>query len=222
MRRDEFLKELARELEGLTAEQVAEAVSFHAEAIDDRIEAGMPEEEAVAAMGSPREAAAGVLDGLPPVPRAIARTRRLGTVVPWVLAIIGSPIWIGFGLAFLGVALGVYVSIWALALAVWALAGACLAGALVSLLLAACGVAIGHAPFVLAMAGSGLACAGAALLVGFGAWKASALIVRLSLRWVRWVLSPFIGKRPLGGRGRRPRAGGGPGAGVATALGIGR
>lgn len=53
MTRDEFLGRLGELLACLPAEQVEEAKAFYAEAIADRMEDGMSEEEAVAAMGAP-------------------------------------------------------------------------------------------------------------------------------------------------------------------------
>ncbi len=79
MTRDEFLGRLGELLACLPAEQVEETKAFYAEAIADRMEDGMSEEEAVAAMGAPGEVAEATLDDLPAVPRAIARTRRRGT-----------------------------------------------------------------------------------------------------------------------------------------------
>lgn len=93
MTRDEFLGRLGELLACLPAEQVEETKAFYAEAIADRMEDGMSEEEAVAAMGTPGEVAEATLDDLPAVPRAIARTRRRSTALLWVLTIVGSPVW---------------------------------------------------------------------------------------------------------------------------------
>ena len=62
---------------------------------------------------------------------------------------------------------------------------------MVELVFAACGVVIGHVPYVLASAGVGLGFIGAALLAGTGAWAASKQIARLSALWARKVASPF-------------------------------
>ena len=76
MTRDEFLNRLGELLSCLPADQIEETKQFYAEATADRMEDGMREEEAVAAMGSPGEVAEATLDDLPAVPRAIAKTRR--------------------------------------------------------------------------------------------------------------------------------------------------
>ena len=189
MTRDEFLGRLGELLSCLPAEQVEETKAFYAEAIADRMEDGMSEEEAVAAMGTPGEVAEATLDDLPAVPRAIARTRRRSTALLWVLAIVGSPVWVPLLAAFAAVAVTVYI--WVLALCVWIVAAALGGAGIVELLLAVSGVTIGHFPYALASAGVGLGLVGVALFVGAGAWAASKQIARLSALWARKAASPF-------------------------------
>ena len=192
MTRDEFLGRLGELLACLPAEQVEETKAFYAEAIADRMEDGMSEEEAVAAMGT--------LDDLPAVPRAIARTRRRSTALLWVLTIVGSPVWVPLLAAFAAVAVTVYICIWVLALCVWIVAAALGGVGVVELLLAVSGVTIGHFPYALASAGVGLGLVGVALFVGAGAWAASKQIARLSALWARKAASPFWkGKGEKGG-----------------------
>lgn len=191
MTRDEFLGRLGELLACLPVDQVRETQEFYAEAIADRMEDGMGEEEAVAAMGAPGEVAEAVLDDLPAVPRAIARTRRRSTTLLWVLTIVGSPVWVPLLVAFAAVAVTVYVCIWVLALCVWIVAAALGGAGMVELVFAACGVVIGHVPYALASAGMGLGLVGVALFVGAGAWAVSRQIARLSTLWARKAVSPF-------------------------------
>ena len=191
MTRDEFLDRLGELLACLPADQVEETRQFYAEVIADRMEDGMSEQEAVAAIGAPGAVAEAVLDDLPAVPRAIAKTRRRSTVLLWVLTVVGSPVWVPLLLAFVAVALIVYVCIWVLALCVWIVAAALGGAGAVELVFAAGGLVIGHIPYVLASVGVGLGLIGAALLVGAGAWAVSKQIARLSALWARKAVSPF-------------------------------
>ncbi len=86
MTRDEFLNRLGELLACLPADQVKETQEFYAEVIADRMEDGMTEAEAVAAMGTLGEVAEATLDELPAVPRAIARTKRKSTALLWAAA----------------------------------------------------------------------------------------------------------------------------------------
>ena len=191
MTRDEFLGRLVELLACLPEDQVEETKAFYAEAIADRMEDGMSEEEAVAAMGVPGEVAEATLDDLPAVPRAIARTRRRSTALLWVLTIVGSPVWVPLLVAFVAVALSVYACIWVLALCVWVIAAAIGAAGVSCLALAVPGVAIGHVPYVIAMLGCGLGLVGVTLLVGAAAWVTSRQLARLSVTWARKAVSPF-------------------------------
>ena len=192
--------ELREEVSRLRALNIDTLHSPEAEAIADRMEDGMSEEEAVAAMGTPGEVAEATLDDLPAVPRAIAKTRRRSTALLWVLTIVGSPVWVPLLLAFAAVAVTVYVCIWVLALCVWVIAATLGAVGAASLALVAAGVAVGHVPYVIVMLGCGLAFIGVALLVGAGAWEASKRIARLSALWAGKAASPFWkGKGEKGG-----------------------
>lgn len=191
MTRDEFLNRLGELLACLPADQVEETKQFYAEAIADRMEDGMSEEEAVAAMGTPGEVAEATLDDLPAVPRAIARTRRRSTALLWVLTIVGSPVWVPLLLAFAAVAVTVYVCIWVLALCVWVIAACFGAVGITNLALMTVGVKVGLVPYALVTLGCGIALIGAALLMGAGAWAVSKQIARLSALWAKKAVSPF-------------------------------
>lgn len=213
MRKQEFLDRLERLLACLPADQVAESKAFYAEAIDDRMEDGMTEEEAVAAMGSPGDAAEAILDDLPPVPRAVAKTRRKSTVLLWVLAIVGSPIWLSLLAAFAIVAVAVYACIWIFAACVWVIAAALVAAAPICWMFAADGVALGLYPFALVYAGFALLSLGLGLLTGYGALAATRQLARLSAAWGRKVASPFRKNRGQAGGGAGGGLNGGPGSG---------
>lgn len=191
MTRDEFLNRLGELLACLPADQVEETKQFYAEAVADRMEDGMSEEEAVAAMGTPGEVAEATLDDLPAVPRAIARTRRRSTALLWVLTIVGSPVWVPLLLAFAAVAVTVYVCIWVLALCVWVIAACFGAVGITNLALMTVGVKVGLVPYALVTLGCGIALIGAALLMGAGAWAVSKQIARLSALWAKKTVSPF-------------------------------
>lgn len=194
MRKDEFLDELEGLLSCLPAAQVDEACRFYAEAVDDRMEDGMSEEEAVAALGTSKDAAEAILNDLPAVPRAIAKTRRRSNALLWTLAILGSPIWVPLLLGFAAVALGIYACIWTVALCIWASALAFgIVGVAEGALMVA-GINAGLVPYTIASLGCAIAFIGAAFLVGVGAWAATKQLARLSALWARKALSPFVKK----------------------------
>ena len=195
MNKREYLDRLEDLLACLSKEQRAESLSFYEEMIDDRIEEGMTEEEAVAALDAPGIAAEAILDELPAVPRAVAKTRRKSRVLLWAAVIVGSPIWLSLLVAFLIVAVTVYVCIWMLAVCIWVVAAAFVIAFPVSLLLAFWGVCVGNVPYALAQAGMGLVGLAVGALCFKGAWVASKQLVRLSRIWLAKMASPFVKRR---------------------------
>ena len=120
----------------MPADKIAESKAFYAEAIADRMEDGATEEEAVAALGSPGVVAEAILDELPAVPRAVVKTRRKSHALLWVLAIVGSPVWLALALAFAIVVVAVYACIWALIACMWVLAVSLIVGCPTAVLVA--------------------------------------------------------------------------------------
>ncbi|MBQ3573350.1 MAG: DUF1700 domain-containing protein, partial [Clostridia bacterium] len=78
MNKEQFLFELRGRLAGLPLEDIERSLDFYREMIDDRIEDGMTEDEAVAAIGTPADAAAQIVMDmpLPKVVKATAKPKR--------------------------------------------------------------------------------------------------------------------------------------------------
>lgn len=92
MTRQEFLKTIRKKLKGLPAEEVKNSLAFYDEAISDRIDKGMTEEQAVAALGSPDEIAARIIEEMPEA-EAVGENRSARGGISWLLVILTSPIW---------------------------------------------------------------------------------------------------------------------------------
>lgn len=197
MNKQEFLSRLGELLACLPADKVAESQAFYAEAIADRMEDGMTEEDAVAAIGSPGAVAEAILDEMPVIPRTVAKTKRKSHALLWTLIILGSPLWLSLGIAFIVVAAAVYVSIWTMAACIWIVAAALLVGLPAGILLAICGGIAGNVPYAVVQLGGG------ALLFGLGllglqlAFAASKQLARLSRVWACKVVAPFKKTKPL-------------------------
>lgn len=191
MNKKDYLDRLGALLSCLPKDKRAEAVSFYEEAIDDRIEEGMSEEDAVSAMGPVGITAEMILEELPAVPRAVAKTRRKSPVLLWVLAIAGSPVWVPLAAAFLIAAVAVYLCIWIVAACIWAVAAALVLALPLGLFMAWCGLIAGLPAFAVAQAGVGLVLCGIGLLVFSLAFSASRALAPLSQKWARKAMSPF-------------------------------
>ena len=95
MNKEQFLIELASALAGLPEEDIERSLEFYSEMIDDRIEDGLSEEEAVAALGSIDEIRAQIIKDTPLsriVRECVKPTHKPGGF-EIALLIIGFPIW---------------------------------------------------------------------------------------------------------------------------------
>lgn len=124
MTKSEFLAELSIRLNGFSREDIASSLAYYNEMIDDRMEDGANEEEAVAAIGTPAQAAAHILEDMPLgklVKVKLAGSKKL-PVWAIILLIAGSPIWIALIASMFAVVISLFAAIWSVAIslsAVW-------------------------------------------------------------------------------------------------------
>lgn len=120
MNKEEFLNRLREELKGLPAAETEKSALYYAEILDDRMEDGMSEVEAVASLGAPEEVAENLKLELPL--GTLVRSKMSGSGMgagTVVLLVLGSPVWLPLLLAGLAVALSLAVSLWAIVLSLW-------------------------------------------------------------------------------------------------------
>ena len=170
MNKQEFLKELRKGLCGLPTEDIEERIIFYSEMIDDRMEDGLSEEEAVLAIGSPEEIAAHIIAETPFVKIAkerIKAKRRLGAGEIVLLAL-GSPIWLSLGISLFSVILSLYISLWAVIISLWSVfasfAGCAFGGVAACVILAVAG----NGASGIAILATGLICAGLSIFMFYG------------------------------------------------------
>lgn len=73
MNKHEYLEELTHQLRVIPDDEIERARAFYSKSIDDRREEGLSEQEAVASLESPVEAAQRIISELPTRPRATAK-----------------------------------------------------------------------------------------------------------------------------------------------------
>lgn len=165
-----FLLSLHDRLSHLPQDEVEERLSFYSEMIEDRMEDGLSEEEAVAAVGTVEEIAAQIEAELSPTRpvTVIAEPKRGLKAWEIVLLVLGAPIWLSLLIAAVAVVFSLYVVLWSVIISLWAvfvsLAACALAG-----VLAGGGFALGgYGAQGAALVGAGVVCAGLAVLFFFG------------------------------------------------------
>lgn len=113
MNKQEFIAQLRKGLYGLPQDDIEERLTFYSEMIEDRIEEGLSEEEAVSGVGSVDEIVAQVVWDIPFAKIAKERIKSNRRLKAWeiVLLVLGSPIWLSLGLAAIAVIISIYISL---------------------------------------------------------------------------------------------------------------
>lgn len=196
MNKQGFLAVLRQHLQGLPESDIEKSLEYYSESIDDRIEEGMTEEEAVADMEPPAEIARQIFMDmpLPKVVKAKARPSRPLRVWEIVLLVVGSPVWVPLAVAVILVFLAVYVTIWALVVTFYAVDFSFAASSLF------CLVQVGISLFtrgplqVAYFGGSALFLFGAAVLLFFAFNALSARLIQGSKSFMQWAKSHLVRK----------------------------
>ena len=196
MTKSEFLSQLHKGLSGLPQGEVEERLTFYGEMIDDGMEEGLSEEEAVQRIGNIDEIVSQTVSDIPLaklVKEKITPKRQLKAWEILLLAL-GSPVWFSLLIAALAVVLSLYVSLWSVMIALWAVFGAIVAASLGGVAGGIGSAVLGNAPVGVALIGIALGCAGLSVLLFFGCLEATKGIARLSGRFAVHTKKSFAKK----------------------------
>ena len=196
MDKQAFLTALEAGLAGLPQADIDERLGFYAEMIDDRVEEGLTEAEAVAELGSVEDIVAQIIADTPLTRIVRERMKPARRMRVWeiVLLVLGFPLWFPLLIAAFAVVLSVYIVIWAVIVSLWAVEVSFVAGALG-------GVAAGILSIVRGqmMQGAVLLCgavvlAGLAIFLFFGCKAVTVGAAKLTKRIALWIKSLFMRK----------------------------
>lgn len=199
MKKDEFLLELIEKLSFLPFEEMEERIGFYSEMIDDRVEEGLSEDEAVEAIGSVKDVVTQILEETPITKLVKERVRpnRSLRALEIVLLVLGSPIWLSLLIAAALVLLSVYTVIWSVVISLWAVEISLGAYFLAAIFAAVLFAFQGNAITVAVMLGSGILCAGLAIFFAFVCMAVTKGVLLLTKKIAFGVKSMFIGKEAL-------------------------
>ncbi len=196
MSKQEFLEQLRKGLCGLPAADIEERVMFYGEMIDDRIEEGVLEDEAVLSVGSVEKIVEQVVADTPFAKIAKERIKPKRQIKVWeiVLLALGSPIWLSLIIALIAVIFSVYVSLWSVIISLWSVfvsLVACAVGGVV-----ACAVlsVTGSVYTGVAMLSAGLVCAGFSIFMFYCCKLVTKGILILTKKIAIWLKNCFIKK----------------------------
>lgn len=199
MDKQAFLTALRSGLSGLPQDDIEERLTFYGEMIDDRMEEGLSEEEAVAAIGEVSEIVRQAVADTPLAKIAKERIRPKRRLKTWeiVLLALGSPIWLSLAIAAAAVLFAVIVSLWSVILSLWSVFASLAVSAVAAVPTGAFFAVGGHGAAGLAMLSAGLVCAGLTILLFFGCMGAMKGILRLTKKITLWTKDRFIKKEDV-------------------------
>ena len=167
MTKTQFILELSEKLSGLPKEDVKKSIEFYVEMIDDRMDEGMSEADAISAIGSIDDIAEEILGEIPIVKLVKEKVKPKRKMRAWeiVLLSLGSPIWISLAAAAFAVIISVYVCLWAAEICIYAANITFFAGGVSGLGLTVVYFIQSNVGAALLVLGAGILCVGIGLLM---------------------------------------------------------
>ena len=196
MTKQEFLSDLRNSLSVLPHEDIEERIAFYSEIIEDKIEEGLPEEEAVNEIGSVEEIVSGIIADIPlsKLVKEKIKPKRTLSALEMLLIVLGIPVWFPLLSAAGAVVLALYVAIWSVIISLWAIfasfIGCAIGGTGSGIVLAFTGNMLTG----MAMVSGGIFCAGLSIFAFFGCKAATKGIHILTKKIVIGVKNLFFRK----------------------------
>ena len=196
MNRQEFLATLRKELSGLPQEDIERSIDFYSEMIDDRMEDGLTEEEAIAAIGSVDEIVNKILSeiSLPKLVKEKVKPNHTLRVWEIILLVLGFPVWLPLLLAAVIIVLAVYIVIWSVIISLYAVDFAFVSCGVGGILGSLTYFTLGNVAAGILLIGVGLISLGISILLFLGFNQITREILLLSKRILLSIKSCFIRK----------------------------
>ena len=196
MSKSEFIARLRAALSGIPKEELEERLAFYSEMIDDRMEEGLAEEEAVGDIGSVEDIAAQIIAETPLVKLVKEKVKPKRKLCAWeiVLIAVGFPVWLPLLMAAFIVILSLYFVVWSVMLSLWAVFAAVALSAVGCVALGVCLIVLGKFYLGLALIGAGMFCAGLSIFIFIGCIAATRGVAKLTKKAVVGVKNRFVKK----------------------------
>ena len=194
MNKREFLEALQKLLGGLPEEDIQKSLEFYSEMIDDKIEDGLSEEDAVSQIGNIEDIAKQILSDIPItklVKQKIKPKRRM-SALEIVLLVLGSPIWLSLFITLFAVVLSIYVVLWSVIISLYSVAAAFVACAVGGAVSGIVFISLGKGAVGTFMLGAGILCLGLGILMFIGCNTIVKGIVWLSRKIWLFIKSCFV------------------------------
>ena len=196
MLKQEFLNTLKEKLSGLPQADIEERLTFYGEMIDDRMEEGLSEEEAVAQMGTVDEVVSQIVAETPLTKIVKEKIKPKRKMRAWeiVLLVLGFPLWFPLLITAFVLILVFFIVLWTLVICLWAIELALWTGA-IGALVGAVGFFITQWTILgIASLGAALILAALSILLFFVCKAATVGTAKLAKGIVHGVKRLFVGK----------------------------
>lgn len=194
MDKTSFISELMNRLSALPRSEVEDRISFYREMIEDGVEDGLSEEEAVARIGSVDEIAKQIASEIPlsKIVKDGIKPKRKMTVAEIVLLILGAPLWLPLIIAAVSVIASVYLAIWSVVISFWAVDISLFVSGLVTVIYGFVAVFGGNVTSGLAAIGASVSAIGLSVLLFYGCRLLTSGLVALTKLSARQVKRCFV------------------------------
>lgn len=196
MGKQAFLEQLRKGLSGLPQDDIDERLTFYSEMIDDRIEEGLSEAEAISAVGSVEQIIAQIMADAPRSKITKDNSKQRNRLSPQTILLLalGAPIWLSLGIAAVAVLFSLYVSAWAVIISLWAVFGSLVACSFSAVIAGIVFICTSHTLTGLAVIAAGIVCAGLSIFMSFGCKAATNILLILTKKIAVWTKNRFIKK----------------------------
>ena len=119
MNKQEFLNKLKSKLSSLPKKEINEQIGFYSEMIDDRVEEGLSEENAISQIGSANDIAKQIIEE---TEKTSKNPKKKGKLTWWEITLLalGSPVLISLIASAFAVAIALYTVLWSVVISLWA------------------------------------------------------------------------------------------------------
>lgn len=163
----EFLDCLRNKLSGLPQADIAERLAFYGEMIDDRMEEGLSEEDAVRQIGDIDMIAEQIItEGLGSKDRDERKEKRKVWTI--ILLVLGAPVWLPLLISAGAIVIVGYVSVWSVVISLWAAEVSFWGAALGSIVSGIAFLCSSNAIAGMVLLGAGAICAGISVFWFYG------------------------------------------------------
>lgn len=194
MNKNAFLLELKKGLNFLPESDCEDRLNFYSEMIDDYIEEGLTEEEAINKIGSVQKIIEQIIIETPfnKVVKEKIKPQKKFRVWELILIILGSPIWLSLLIAGFAVILSIYIVIWALVISLWAVFASLIVTTVGCIILGILEFIISDFKMGLILLSLALICLGVGILLYCGALALIKLVVKMTKKMFLLLKMSFI------------------------------